>query len=793
MDILAALAADPTLLPLWAVMLFAAGMYPIGMIFGCTPCCCSCPSGSTLPETITATLNGFADHSKTYLTSLTFESCYGSGASGRIESPGHVAPDTDPVPDRGPVGSVTLLNGGSGYAKLGRVQPTVTVSSVTGSGTGAEFTVTLSQSKDSCGLDRWAVKSVSQKGGTGYEDGDQLQFTVAEGDTVETAASAVFAPQYGQPTLSLSVAGGSGGSLAIDGYFLRTTGGAAGYYGISSVSVTNGGSGYTDNTQATITLGTGDEGFPSQATPDIRIRTGRQEPGDDWLLFPIGFAAGSGLVVSLTLTNTGDWWEATAASVVSGGTGYTVGESYSVEAVDGETFVPAEIEITSVGAGGVVTGIALTSAGEFDGVDTGVIESVTIGSWQGAYRKLLSAGGINVTNGGSYYREDATATPYVAAVTVGVTQSEPSQGAGAVINATIDDDPASETFGQITGLSVADGGDGYLAWVWETNDCCGHYLNGQSVVLERWSESNAGNSGALCNLEQIEFFKDGQPVYIPVACVYTHRFCGGWSEPFLFGSIENRRPQQRAVQLYVGYTGEGQPAVAKLARACGAVSSDDDGLRACLQDWVADTPTESCGSFAWSATNANGASIDVSSGGEYAPEWRFSGCEATQSASCGSCNVCCQGDGEVPEEIEVVITDEWLVDRPAGLPDFSGTYVAPGVAGYWGFAGGTGAVAFFQVGIHPCHDGARPVYVTPQRDGCETCIKKCEVWFGSVALSWSGGFSTARLAPADPGDDCGACENTPICSPSGKAFSLSADGNSTGYGNGITVATATVQ
>lgn len=39
MDLLAAIAADPTLLPLWAVMLFAAGMYPLGMMFGCSPCC----------------------------------------------------------------------------------------------------------------------------------------------------------------------------------------------------------------------------------------------------------------------------------------------------------------------------------------------------------------------------------------------------------------------------------------------------------------------------------------------------------------------------------------------------------------------------------------------------------------------------------------------------------------------------------------------------------------------------------------------------------------------------------
>lgn len=484
MDVLALIAAEPTLLPLWLVVAFAAGMYPVGMFFGCSTCCC--------PEQVSVTFSGLTkSSSKIDLTAVVFNSCFGSGAHAVLTSPGGL-----PETDSGPLDSVTLMDAGSGYAKLGRVEPTVTVSSVTGSGEGAEFSVTLAQQQDSCGLDRWVVASVSQTGGTGYANGDQLTFAVAEGDTEETAATAVFAPQYGEPTLTLTAPGGTGGVLSIDGYFLRTTGGAAGYYGISSVSVTNGGSGYTDNTQATITLGTGDEGFPNQATPDIRIRTGRQEPSDDWLLFPIGFAAGSGLIVSLTLTNTGDWWEATAASVVSGGTGYTVGESYSVEAVDGETFFPAEIEITSVGAGGVVAGIALTSAGEFDGADTGVIESVTIGSWQGAYRKLLSAGGISVTNGGSYYREDPTAPPYVADVTVAVSQNLPSNGSGAVVTATVGDDPQDqETFGKITDLVIEDGGSGYLAWIYA--DCPVGDFNGKTFTLRRTSAASCEYSACV--------------------------------------------------------------------------------------------------------------------------------------------------------------------------------------------------------------------------------------------------------------------------------------------------------
>lgn len=39
MDLLAIAAADPTVIPLWAAFLFAVGMYPVGMFFGCSSCC----------------------------------------------------------------------------------------------------------------------------------------------------------------------------------------------------------------------------------------------------------------------------------------------------------------------------------------------------------------------------------------------------------------------------------------------------------------------------------------------------------------------------------------------------------------------------------------------------------------------------------------------------------------------------------------------------------------------------------------------------------------------------------
>lgn len=78
---------------------------------------------------------------------------------------------------------------------------------------------------------------------------------------------------------------------------------------------------------------------------------------------------------------------------------------------------------------------------------------------------------------GSYYKEDCTLPPIVAEVTV----TPCGGGSGAVITATVDDDPTSATFGTITKLNVTEGGDGYLAWNWV---CRGwDSLNGLPFVL----------------------------------------------------------------------------------------------------------------------------------------------------------------------------------------------------------------------------------------------------------------------------------------------------------------------
>lgn len=197
-------------------------------------------------------------------------------------------------------------------------------------------------------------------------------------------------PEYSEPTLSLSIPGGTGGALEIDGYFLRGSGGAAGYYGISGVTVSSGGSGYTDNAQATVVLGEGDEKFPSSSSANVRIRTTLRAPSNEWILEQAsGSGSGSGLVVSLTTARIDDEWYGTAASVGSGGTGYVAGDEFFVTATEGDTLDPASVIVTAVGSVGEATALSLAYPGRFV-VDMGVISGVELG-WQGAYRKVGQA------------------------------------------------------------------------------------------------------------------------------------------------------------------------------------------------------------------------------------------------------------------------------------------------------------------------------------------------------------------------------------------------------------------
>jgi hypothetical protein len=662
MDLLALIAAEPTLLPLWAVLVFAAGMYPVGMLFSCTPCCspCSACEEGTLPETITVTLDGFTDQSQgPDLCVLNFDSCYGDGAAGKVTAPGG-----DPDTDKGPITAVSLTNGGSGYARLGRAEPTLTA---TGSGDGATFAVTVEASEDACGIDFWKVSKVTASGGTGYTDGEQLTITVAEGDTAEQGATVTIKTTRSAPTLAVAVNsyGGFGSAFTVA---TNPNPGTPATWAAASVTVTEGGSGYADFEGVTVTGDTDRDMTVGAATG--YIRTGRLAPTVEVI---VASSVGSGAVLAATLTTgTGSSsgrpvWIVDAITITDGGADYEVGDGVYVPVTDGTQEWSSSFEATvdAVDASGAIESVTVTSGGEYY-KDSGEIDEVVLeqyGTYFGGsyYHDDGVASVATVASGGVYYREDPEQPPYVADVTVAIDQTAPSAGGGAEITATVEDDPDSPDFGKIVGLTIANGGDDYLAWRWLATACCGHYMNGKPITLKR------------------------------NGCVYTHTECGGYT------FSENGTGASWTHTVRVTYNGPTQPPTAAVF-----------GSSPCARTFTTQSLITDCGDFAFTASSPDGVTASVAPGGDYIGPPTSEDC----------CHPCCRRDEPPPEEIAVEVL--WANDMP---PRFytrwsnagtypNGTYVLAKAVGLGclGWAGNG-----FSVRLETCDFS------------CQQCLKTCKV------------------------------------------------------------------
>lgn len=104
-----------------------------------------------------------------------------------------------------PLPGITLTAGGSGYARLGRIIPTLAISASPGSN--ATFTPTLETKEDDCGLDYWFIDTVATKGGTGYNDSSAVKISVTAG-VQEQPASLTLATKDGVPTAVTVLNGG---------------------------------------------------------------------------------------------------------------------------------------------------------------------------------------------------------------------------------------------------------------------------------------------------------------------------------------------------------------------------------------------------------------------------------------------------------------------------------------------------------------------------------------------------------------------------------------------------------
>lgn len=360
----------------------------------CSPCCnggvgCDCSVGGTFPAIPSDDTKG--------LVWLEFSSCIGSGATATVDAPAAASP-CDYEGMAGPISGATITNNGSGYARLGRVEPTITAS-VSG-GSSATLAITLSQESEYLGdncmeVPWWAVQSVSvTAGGSGYSDGAAVTFSAASGDTVVSHAKAyayvvIDSPQ--NETVSITTTGGTSATL------------------VPTWSALPPGAPY-----ATRPGGTNP---PFCGKPD---RTTYEVSG----------------------------WTISAA-----GTGYAVGDfveiTFATDA-DGQVVSAGSFEVTQVGGSGEIQAVTVNNGGSYGGSLTGELSEVVVES--------CVLGG-----NGKYYREDASEPPYVATVTVTVHQEAPSTGSGAVITATVEDDTASSDFGKVVSLTVDDGGTGYLS------------------------------------------------------------------------------------------------------------------------------------------------------------------------------------------------------------------------------------------------------------------------------------------------------------------------------------------
>lgn len=455
-------------------------------------CCgsCGCVFPTVLPYTVTVEFSGLKNKTHSPHCNLLFLSNFGSGAAGVVMAPGGTDywDEPDNPDEGGPLTEVLLTQGGSGYAKIGRVEPTLTIEAATdsdeGGGTGATFTPVLSLKHPDSPCPSWTIESVQMTGGTDYSVGEQLKVSHGNAEVV-TPAVLLIASGRESPNVTASVSGGSGATISPE---VQSNDDKPETWSVAAVEVIDPGSGYSDGQQVTFTTATG---VTTERQAVATITTRREQPS---ATASLPFSGGAGAVLSVLLSETtGEsdnrpCWFATGFVIHDGGAGYITGDFIQVQfdenasACFGGTIYG---EVGSVDENGSILSADVSAYGGYY-IDNGEIQSVQVEDGGSYY--LLSGEGteVKVFDGGEYYLEDKDAEPCVAGVDITASGEESGAGAcgctGAVIEATIGTDPYDpDTFGKITGLTIVEPGDDCLAWEWAYT----HHkeLNGVPIVL----------------------------------------------------------------------------------------------------------------------------------------------------------------------------------------------------------------------------------------------------------------------------------------------------------------------
>ena len=126
--------------------------------------------------------------------------------------------------------------------------------------------------------------------------------------------------------------------------------------------------------------------------------------------------------------------------------------------------------------------------------DAGEIVSTSVSSGGSYFKSGSTLQEITITLAGAYYREDDNLPPYNLLNEVRVIQSLPSEGKGAVVKATVNEDTKSPGFGRIESVAVVEPGEDYR--IYSGPQSCRYQFYCPGILSSRVLEARVGN-GAL--------------------------------------------------------------------------------------------------------------------------------------------------------------------------------------------------------------------------------------------------------------------------------------------------------
>jgi hypothetical protein len=238
--------------------------------------CISCPQSCVPgPGTMSITFSGLSDVVQSGLGARFGIGGFKDSPASVVlpvvaEGPGRVIDDTSGPDPGGPLTGYRLLpGGGTGFAALARVEPTF-AAVVNSTGRGSTFSASLEQQVDLDGRPRWRVSSVSISGdGWGYQHNSSMTFLVDDDSKCIAPTTARLETKRTAPTLTARVTvdpclcstpGGSVGRDAVFQINYTQTSATPGLetWAVGSVTVLNGGNGYTNGSRLLFVPGDGD-------------------------------------------------------------------------------------------------------------------------------------------------------------------------------------------------------------------------------------------------------------------------------------------------------------------------------------------------------------------------------------------------------------------------------------------------------------------------------------------------------------------------------------------------------